>query len=66
MVLTPASPPDVIPTRLTLGEYRAMEENSPERHEYRDGEIITMSGGSEVHSAIASNLLIYLGLAEKS
>jgi Uma2 family endonuclease len=43
-----------------------MEENSPERHEYRDGEIITMSGGSEVHSAIASNLLIYLGLAEKS
>jgi Uma2 family endonuclease len=38
-----------------------MEENSPERHEYHDGEIITMSGGSEVHSAIASNFLIYLG-----
>jgi Uma2 family endonuclease len=61
VVLTQASLPDVIPTRLTLDEYRAMEETSPERHEYRDGEIITMSGGSEVHSAIASNFLIYLG-----
>lgn len=61
MVFTQASPPDVIPTRLTLDEYRAMEENNPERHEYRNGEIVTMSGGSEIHSAIASNFLIYLG-----
>ena len=61
MVFTQASPPDVIPTRLTLDEYRAMEENNPGRHEYRNGEIVTMSGGSEVHSAIASNFLIYLG-----
>lgn len=61
MVFTQASPPDVIPTRLTLDEYRVMEANNPERHEYRNGEIITMSGGSEVHSAIASNLLICLG-----
>lgn len=38
-----------------------MDETSPERHEYRNGEIISMLGGSEVHSAIASNLLIYLG-----
>jgi Uma2 family endonuclease len=42
---------DVITTRLTLDEYRAMEETNPDRHEYRNGEIITMSGGSEVHSA---------------
>ena len=61
MVFTQASPPDVIPSCLTLDEYRAMETNHPERHEYRNGEIITMSGGSEVHSAIASNFLIYLG-----
>ena len=61
MVFTQASPPDVLPTRLTLDEYRTMEENNPERHEYRNGEIVTMSGGSEVHSAIASNFLIYLG-----
>ncbi|MHC5729912.1 MAG: Uma2 family endonuclease, partial [Nostoc sp.] len=61
MVFAQTSPPDVITTRLRLDEYRAMEETNPERHEYRNGEIITMSGGSEAHSAIASNLLIYLG-----
>ena len=38
-----------------------MEENSPERHEYRNGDVVTMSGGSEVHSMIASNFFIYLG-----
>ncbi len=61
MVFAQTSPSDVISNRLTLDEYRAMEETNPERHEYRNGEIITMSGGSEAHSAIASNLLIYLG-----
>ncbi|HAG81058.1 MAG TPA: hypothetical protein DCL61_07765, partial [Cyanobacteria bacterium UBA12227] len=38
---------EVITTHLTLDEYRAMEETNPERHEYRNGEIIKMSGGSE-------------------
>ncbi|MBE9128265.1 MULTISPECIES: Uma2 family endonuclease [unclassified Coleofasciculus] len=61
MVFSQSSSPDVITTVLSLDEYRAMEETHPERHEYRNGEIIKMSGGSEVHSAIASNLLIYLG-----
>ncbi|MBD2496952.1 Uma2 family endonuclease [Nostoc sp. FACHB-280] len=61
MVFAHSSTPDIVKTRLTLDEYRAMEETHPERHEYRNGEIITMSGGSEAHSAIASNLLIYLG-----
>ncbi|WP_339379246.1 Uma2 family endonuclease [aff. Roholtiella sp. LEGE 12411] len=61
MVFAQTSSSDVITTRLTLDEYRAMEEINPERHEYRNGEIITMSGGSESHSAIASNFLIYLG-----
>lgn len=61
MVFAQTSPPDVIASRLTLDEYRAMEETNPERHEYRNGEIITMPGGSAAHSAIASNLLIYLG-----
>jgi hypothetical protein len=55
VVFAQTSPSDVITTRLTLDEYRAMEETNPERHEYRTGEIITMSGGSEAHSAIASN-----------
>ncbi len=58
MVFAQTSPPDAIATRLTLDEYPAMEETNPERHEYRNGEIITMSFGSEAHSAIASNFLL--------
>ncbi|MDZ7951070.1 hypothetical protein [Nostoc sp. DedQUE09] len=33
MVFAQTSPPDVITTRLTLDEYRAMEETNPERHD---------------------------------
>ncbi|WP_397330343.1 Uma2 family endonuclease [Nostoc sp. FACHB-190] len=61
MVFAETSSSNMVTTRLTLDEYRVMEQTSLERHEYRNGEIITMSGGSEAHSAIASNLLIYLG-----
>jgi Uma2 family endonuclease len=65
VVINQTSPPnipqDVTTTRFTLEEYRVMEETADIRHEYRNGEIITMPGGSEAHSAIASNLLIYLG-----
>ncbi len=65
MVITQTSPAniteDITTTHFTLEEYRVMEETAAERHEYRNGEIIAMAGGSEVHSAIASNLLIYLG-----
>ena len=57
----PPTLPDPTKTRFTLDEYRAMEETAQERHEYCNGEIIAMSGGSEVHSAIACNFLIYLG-----
>ncbi|WP_332960617.1 hypothetical protein [Microcoleus sp. AR_TQ3_B6] len=52
--------PDAIKTRFTPDEYRAIEETAEERHEYYNGEIIAISGGSEVHSAIGCNLLIYL------
>lgn len=51
MVFAQSSPPEVITSRLALDEYRAMEETNPERHEYRNGEIIIMSGGSVAHSA---------------
>ncbi len=51
VVFAETSSSDMVTTRLTLDEYRAMEQTSPERHEYRNGEIITMSGGSEAHSA---------------
>lgn len=59
MVITQTNPSTT--TRFTLEEYRTMEETADIRHEYRNGDIITMPGGSEAHSAIASNLLIYLG-----
>lgn len=64
MVIASTNPPnlpDGTQTRFTPDEYRAIEETAQERHEYCNGEIIAMSGGSEVHSAIACNLLIYLG-----
>lgn len=64
VVIASTKPPtltDPTKARFTLDEYRAIEETAEERHEYCNGEIITMSGGSEVHSAIACNLLIYLG-----
>jgi hypothetical protein len=41
VVFAQTSPPNVITTRLTLDEYRAMEETNPERHEHRNGEIIS-------------------------
>lgn len=41
--------------------YRQFEANSLERHEYRDGEIVTMTGGSEAHNTITVNLVILLG-----
>ena len=53
--------PEATKTCFTPDEYRAIEETAEESHEYCNGEIIAISGGSEVHSAIACNLLIYLG-----
>jgi Uma2 family endonuclease len=65
VVITQTSPPniaqDITTTRFTPDEYRVMEETAAEKHEYCNGEIIAMAGGSEVHSAIATNLLVYLG-----
>ncbi|MDY6937577.1 MAG: Uma2 family endonuclease [Cyanobacteriota bacterium] len=65
MVSTPTTPTnidaDVTKTHLSLEEYQAIEETAEERHEYCNGEIINMPGGSESHSAIACNLIIYLG-----
>ncbi len=40
MVFAQTSRSDVITTRLTLDEHRAMEETNPEPDEYCNGEII--------------------------
>ena len=64
MITAQLKPPNVVlepKNHLTIAEYHAIEEIAEERHEYDNGEIIIMSGGTATHSEIASNLLIYLG-----
>lgn len=49
------------PNSFTLEEYFALERASERRFEYRDGEIVCMSGGSREHATIASNVIRNLG-----
>jgi Uma2 family endonuclease len=44
------------PARYSPEDYLAMEVESSERHEYRDGEIVLMSGAMPNHSRISRNL----------
>lgn len=46
--------------RYSLDEYRAIEEKAEGRSEYRDGEIVPMSGGSLNHSRISGNIFAFL------
>jgi Uma2 family endonuclease len=61
----PTEPAVVVPgpTRYSPEEYLAMEVASVERHEYRDGEIVTMAGGSPNHNQIAGNIYATLNFA---
>jgi Uma2 family endonuclease len=52
-----------IRTGMTEEEYLAFERASPEKHEFADGEIFAMSGGTGDHSAIAANLIREIGNA---
>ena len=66
MVITQTNPPnltDATKTSFTLDEYRAIEETAEERHEYCNGEIIAMSGGSPAHSRIAVDTTTFLNVA---
>ena len=49
--------------RYTYAEYVALEASSPTKHEFFDGEIYAMAGGSEDHSALAAEVLRALGNA---
>jgi Uma2 family endonuclease len=66
VVIAQTHPPSVVcdatTTYLTLEEYRAIEETAEERHEYRNGEIITMPGGSPAHSRITVDITTFLNL----
>ncbi len=47
----------------TLEEYLEIEEAAEDKHEYRDGEIVLMVGGTTDHSQIAGNFYFYFRLA---
>ncbi|MBI2898459.1 MAG: Uma2 family endonuclease [Deltaproteobacteria bacterium] len=49
--------------RLTPAEYLELERGSEQRHEYVDGEIFAMSGGTREHSLTATNIARELGNA---
>jgi Uma2 family endonuclease len=49
--------------RYTYDEYVALERVSPTKHEFLDGEIYAMAGGSEDPSALAAEVLRALGNA---
>jgi Uma2 family endonuclease len=67
VVITQTSPAnitqDITTTHFTPDEYRVMEETAAERHEYCNGEIIAMAGGSEVHSRLTVNITTLLNVA---
>jgi Uma2 family endonuclease len=47
--------------RYTYAEYVAFESASAEKHEFLDGEIYAMAGGSEEHSALSAAMVRLLG-----
>ena len=51
------------PKTYSLDDYRRLEERAEERHEYHNGEIIAMTGGTLNHARIIRNLFLILGLA---
>jgi Uma2 family endonuclease len=50
-------------TFLSPEEYLAFERSSDQRHEFADGEIFAMSGGTLEHSTVAGNVIRELGNA---
>jgi Uma2 family endonuclease len=50
-----------LPRRATYADYLAVEQNSDHRHEFIDGVIVAMAGGSDEHNAIAGKLAGLVG-----
>ena len=53
-------------SKYTLEEYLELDRNSEERWEYWDGEIYSMSGVSDQHDQIESNLHVNLSVRSAS
>ena len=54
---------DQYATRLTVQEWRNLERTSDVKHEYIDGYVYAMAGGSRAHSRIAANVMGLLDTA---
>jgi len=50
-----------LPQRATYADFLAVEQNSDFRHEFINGVIVAMAGGSDEHNAIAARLTMVLG-----
>jgi Uma2 family endonuclease len=50
-----------LPQRATYADYLAVEHVSERRHEFIDGVIVAMAGGSDEHNAVAGRLALLLG-----
>ncbi|WP_017714260.1 Uma2 family endonuclease [Prochlorothrix hollandica] len=61
---TPASSPNPTPPQIySPDQYRQLEERAETRHEYHDGVIVPMTGGTMDHAWIISNLIFIFRLA---
>lgn len=50
-------------TPLTLDEFRAFERSSESKHEFVDGVVYAMIGGTAAHNRVAANVIVALGIA---
>ncbi|MBD2595905.1 Uma2 family endonuclease [Nostoc spongiaeforme FACHB-130] len=57
---------EIKPHHYTPEEYLELEEKAEFRNEYRDGEIIPMTGGTTNHNKISGNLYAYLKFVLKA
>ena len=48
--------PNPIPAKMSPAEFLAFEREADEKHEYRDGEIMVMSGAKRNHNKVSTNL----------
>jgi Uma2 family endonuclease len=51
-----------LPRTATYAEYLAVEQHSEHRHEFIDGVIVGMAGGSDEHNAIAGRVAMLFGM----
>jgi Uma2 family endonuclease len=51
-----------LPRRASYADYLSVEQDHQHRHEFLDGVIVAMAGGSDEHNALAAKLTILIGV----